>query len=369
MAASPDRSRPVRVLIVDDSALVRSVLERGLSEDPAIEVVATARDPYEARDYLVKLRPDVITLDIEMPRMDGVSFLRRFMRVLPTPTVVLSSLTTRGSELALTALQVGAVEVVTKPAADVAAGLGRMIADLREVVKAAARSGPAKVARQPVVPAAPAPVRAAASPPPAALGRTTDSVIGLGASTGGVAALGRILPELPAWTCGVVVVQHMPAGFTADFARRLDKLCKMRVSEARDGERVLRGHILIAPGGDRHLRVIRVGGEYRVHLAEGDLISGHRPSVDAFFDSLAEHLGVNAAACLLTGMGEDGARGLLRLRRAGGRTFAQDERTSAVWGMPAAAQQLGAAERFLALDAVAATLGALEQEAGVAAAS
>ena len=340
---------PIRVLIVDDSVLVRSVLTRGFGADPDLLVVGAARDPYEARDLLVKLRPDVLTLDVEMPRMDGVTFLRRFMAVLPTPTVVVSSLTTQGSALAVQALAAGAVDVVAKPAADVANGLAQMMRTLIAVVKVAARSR--------VGPVGPPPAVLDAAPPTGtALARTTDRVIGLGASTGGVAALGRILPAFPAWTPGVVIVQHMPAGFTADFARRLDGQCAMRVAEARDGDRVLAGHVLVAPGGDHHLEVHRVGGEYRVKLCARPLTSGHRPSVDVFFHSLASHVGANAAACLLTGMGADGADGLLALRGAGGRTFAQDRASCAVWGMPAAAAERGAVERHLPLAEVAATL-------------
>lgn len=333
---------------MDDSALVRAILTRGLSEDPGLEVVGAARDPYEARDLLVKLRPDVITLDVEMPRMDGITFLRLFMAVLPTPTIVLSSLTARGSTLAQQALLEGAVAVVTKPASNVEDGLSTLMAELIRCIKLAAVRQVTK--RPSTVVDNPAP------PTTAALDRTTDLVIGIGASTGGVAALGRILPMFPAWSPGIVIVQHMPAGFTADFARRLDGQCSIRVAEAADGDRVLRGHVLVAPGGDQHLEVHRFGGEYRVRLIAGPLTSGHRPSIDVFFHSLAHHVGRNASACLLTGMGDDGAKGLLAMRMAGGRTSAQDRETSAVWGMPAAAQQLGAAERLVPLVDIPATL-------------
>lgn len=345
-------SKRVRVLVVDDSALVRSVLSRGLAADPEIEIVGTAGDPYAARDLLVKLKPDVMTLDVEMPKMDGVTFLKKVMAMLPTPTIIVSSLTTSGSRLALEALEGGAVDVVAKPAAGVADGLGRMMASLVARVKVAARSR--------VV------ARAEAEPPSRGVHEpvaergttlmTTDSVIGIGASTGGVAALGRILPAFPAWAPGVVVVQHMPPGFTADFAKRLDEMCAMRVSEAKHGDRVLAGHILVAPGGDRHLEVRRFGGEYRVVLERGGDVSGHTPSVDVFFGSLAKDVGENAAACLLTGMGRDGANGMLALRLAGGRTYAQDRATSVVWGMPGAAAEIGAAERLLPLEAVPAAL-------------
>jgi two-component system chemotaxis response regulator CheB len=338
----------VRVLIVDDSALVRSVLTRGLGSDPALEVVGAARDPYEARDLLVKLRPDVLTLDLEMPRMDGLSFLRKFMAVLPTPTIILSSLATPGSALSQQARAAGAVAVLAKPALNVAGGLDTGMADLIRRIKLAATM---RVARRslPEEPAGNAPASTA-------LDVTTDQVIGLGASTGGVAALGRILPQLPAWLPGVVIVQHIAAGFSAGFAERLDTQCAMRVSEARDGERILRGHVLVAPGGTKHLTVQRVGGEYRIKLTEGAPVSGHVPSVDVFFESLAACAASNALGGLLTGMGADGANGLLRMRQARGRTFVQDRESSAVWGMPGAAYELGAAEHALTLNAIPAAL-------------
>lgn len=335
--------RQIRVLIVDDSALVRGVLERGLSRDPELRVVGLAHNPYEARDLLVKEQPDVMTLDVEMPRMDGVTFIKKFMAVLPTPTVVLSSLTTRGSTLALQALEAGAVDVVAKPSSAVAGGLEGMMSDLIARVKAASR---VRVDRKEEV------VADAGVSNQKALDTTTDAVIGLGASTGGVAALTRILPAFPGWSPGVVVVQHMPPGFTADFANRLAGMCKMKVSEARHGDRVLRGHILVGPGGDKHVEVQRFGGEYRIALVAGDLVSGHRPSVDVFFSSLARSVGRNAAACLLTGMGNDGAAGLKEMLQAGGHTFAQDQATCAVWGMPAAAVEIGAAQRLVPLQDV-----------------
>lgn len=333
-------AKRIRVLVVDDSALVRGILVRGLGKDPGIEVIASANDPYEARDLIVAHRPDVMTLDVEMPRMDGVTFLKKLMVALPTPTIVLSSLTTHGSSLALQALEAGAIDVIAKPSAGVVDGLGKMMASLIERVKIASTS---RIMRRDVPIAEPAP------PNTAALDKTTDFVIGLGASTGGVAALSRILPVFPAWSPGIVIVQHMPAGFTADFAKRLNEMCQMRVSEARDGDRVLRGHVLVGPGGDQHLEVRRYGGEYRVFLVRGEPVTGHVPSVDVFFSSLARYVGGNASACLMTGMGADGARGLLELRLAGGKTYAQDQETSAVWGMPAAAVEIGAAERLLAL--------------------
>jgi len=343
MSKAPPR---LRVLIVDDSALVRSVLARGFSQDPGIEVVGTARDPYEARDLLVKLRPDVMTLDLEMPRMDGLDFLRKFMAVLPTPTVVLSSLAIENSKIAQEARAAGAVDVVAKPRAAVADGLDGAMRTLIQRVKAAAGK---QVQRR-------TPVPDSHDKPSAALDVTTDHVIGIGASTGGVAALGRILPTLPAWTPGLVIVQHMAEGFTDSFAKRLNDLCAMQVAEASDGDRVLRGHVLVAPGGEQHLEIHRQGGEYRVRLRKGPPVSGHVPSVDVFFGSLATCAGRNAIGVLLTGMGADGAQGLLAMRTAGATTIIQDRETSAVWGMPAAAQQLGAAERCVGLPAIPGTI-------------
>jgi two-component system, chemotaxis family, protein-glutamate methylesterase/glutaminase len=332
------RPPAIRLLIVDDSALVRSVLAKALARFTDIELVGSARDPYEARDLLVALKPDVMTLDVEMPRMDGISFLRKLMAVLPTPTIVLSSLTQASSELRAQALAAGAVAVLAKPTVGVQHGLEHVVQPIVDAIRRAART---KVER--------AGGEAEAPPASAALDATTDKVIGIGASTGGVAALGRILPLFPASAPGIVLVQHMAAGFTADFARRLDAQCEMRVSEAVDGQRILRGHLLVAPGGTRHCEVVRVGGEYRIRLVVMRPVSGHVPSVDVLFHSLAHSAAKNAAACLLTGMGSDGAEGLLRMRIAGGYTLAQDKASSAVWGMPAAAEALGAAVAAMGL--------------------
>lgn len=337
------QGRKIRVLVVDDSALVRGVLRRGLASDPQIDVIDAVSDPYAARDVLVRERPDVMTLDVEMPKMDGISFLRKVMRHMPTPTIVVSSLTTSGSRVALQALEAGAVDVVAKPAAGVGEGLRDQMSQIAERVKVAACS---RVVRH--EPPAVAPMEEAR--PERIRLETTDAVIGLGASTGGVAALTRMLPTFPAWSPGIVIVQHMPAGFTGKFAERLAEMCALRVKEARHGDRVLPGHALVAPGGDRHLEVRRVGGEYRVHLRQGDPESGHTPSVDVFFSSLAREVGPRAAGCLLTGMGRDGAQGLLALKISGGHTFAQDKESSAVWGMPAAACELGAVESCLPLE-------------------
>ncbi len=338
--------KKIRVLIVDDSALVRKILSDGLSKDPCIEVVGTAPDPYRARDILVMERPDVITLDVEMPKMDGVTFLRKYMAVYPTPTVMVSSLTARGKKITIEALEAGAVDVVTKPETGVADELPRMLDLLREKVKAAASVRVRKRS------ADGAPARVATVRGSRALEESTDKVIAIGASTGGTEALARILPAFPPATPGIVVVQHMPAGFTASFASRLNTLCAMEVKEAEGGERIRPGLILVAPGGERHMLIRRSGGQYLAVLESGEKVSGHRPSVDVLFKSVASHAGGNAVAALLTGMGRDGAEGLLEIRKAGGRTFAQDQATSVVFGMPRAGWENGGAEKLLPLEDV-----------------
>jgi two-component system chemotaxis response regulator CheB len=310
--------KKIRVLVVDDSALARKILVDGLSKDPAIEVIGTARDPYVARDILVKERPDVITLDVEMPRMDGVTFLKKYMPVIPTPTVMVSALTERGKRITIKALEAGAVDVVVKPKIGVVDEFPLMMDDLRERVKAAAKVDVSRYARsQPRARRPMAPVE-----DNGALYETT------------------------------VIVQHMPAGFTTSFAERLNNLSAMQVKEAQSGDRVRPGLVLLAPGGERHMEVRRSGSEYRVALKNGEKVSGHKPSVDVLFHSVARHAGRNAAAVILTGMGNDGAEGLLAIRQAGGRTLAQDERTSAVFGMPRAAWQKGGAEMRVPLDKV-----------------
>ena len=341
-------SGKIRVLIVDDSALVRKILSVGLGKDRQIEVVGQAGDPYRARDLIVELHPDVITLDVEMPRMDGVTFLKRFMPIMPIPTVVISSLTQAGKRVTLDALEAGAVDVIAKPTIGLTDGLPVMLDDICARVKEAATVNVAHFARKEV--------NFTVESVQASLGETTDRVIAIGASTGGVPALADILPAFPADAPGILVVQHMPAGFTTTFAERLDASCRMRVKEAEEGDRVLPGRILIAPGSFKHMRLVRSGGEYRVTLADGAPVNFSRPSVDVLFESVARHAGGNAAAALLTGMGKDGAAGLLDIRRAGGRTFAQDEATCVVFGMPRAAQALDAAELMLPLGKIPAAL-------------
>lgn len=329
-----------RVLIVDDSALVRSLMTEILSADPQIEVLGSASDPYVARDKIKQLRPDVLTLDVEMPRMDGLTFLDNLMRLHPMPVLMVSSLTEAGADVTLQALELGAVDFVTKPKLDVRAGLNAYAELLREKVRSLGRARPRNAAPRAAAPLVRKPFR------------TTDRLIAIGASTGGTEAIREVLERMPADAPAVVVTQHIPAAFSAPFAARLDRASAMAVCEARDGQPILPGHAYVAPG-DRHLLVERDGARYVCRLSDAPPRNRHRPSVDAMFDSLAAHAGANVVATLLTGMGDDGARGLLALREAGARTFAQDEASSIVWGMPGAAHKLGAAERLLPLEAMA----------------
>jgi len=339
--------KKIRVLIVDDSALVRQILTRGLAMDPEIEVAGTANDPFQARDQIVKLKPDVLTLDVEMPRMDGVEFLRKLMPQFPIPTVMVSSLTQRGATITLQAMEAGAVDFVGKPTSNMASGLQGMISELQTKVKMAARVDVSHwKGRQP---ARPVKGSAVAS---RALAQSTDKVIAIGASTGGTEALKNVLIPLPLDTPGVVVVQHMPPGFTKMFADRLNELCAMDVKEAASGDRIMSGRILIAPGANQ-MKVVRSGGIYQVQCAPGEKVNGHCPSVEVMMQSVAQYVGANAVGVMLTGMGGDGAEGLLAMRKAGSRTIGQDEKTCVVYGMPKVAYEKGAVERQLPLDAIA----------------
>lgn len=333
----------IRVLVVDDSALVRRVLSEELSRFGDIEVVGTAADPYAARDRIAELSPDVLTLDVEMPRMDGLSFLAKLMKHHPLPVVVVSSLTPENSENALRALQLGAVEVIPKP------GSQFTVPDVgRRLVRAIRAAAVARVRKAP----APPPGEAAAPAPLPATLQTTHKIIGIGASTGGTQAIERVLMAMPPNAPGIAIVQHMPAGFTASFAQRLDGICPMAVREARDGDALVPGLALVAPGGF-HLMVRRSGARYLASVKEGPPVNRHRPSVDVLFRSLARSAAGNAVGIILTGMGADGARGLLEMREAGAFTVCQDEASSVVYGMPKAAWDLGAAVREAPLDQIA----------------
>ena len=359
--------KPIRVLIVDDSALVRQVLGEILGADPRFEVVGTAKDPYVAREKIKQLNPDVLTLDVEMPRMDGVTFLRNLMRLRPMPVVMISSLTEQGADITLQALELGAVDFVSKPKIGVAQGLEEYAAIIRDKVAMAAGVDVQPLAdrlarRKPARDEADLPSvdpKLSADAVIARGGRknfrTTEKIIAIGASTGGTEAIREILEAMPADAPGTVITQHIPAAFSAPFAARMDRHSAMTVCEATDGQQILPGHVYIAPG-DRHLLVERSGARYLCRLNDGPPVNRHKPSVDVLFRSVAEHVGPNAIGALLTGMGDDGARGLLEMRESGAPTVIQDERTSVVWGMPGEAARLGAADTELPLERIASHL-------------
>ena len=335
----------IRVLVVDDSALIRTILAKGLAADPMIEVVGTAGDPYQARDKIVRLNPDVMTLDVEMPRMDGLEFLRKLMYQRPIPVVMVSALTERGKRITIEALEAGAIDFVTKPKADVKRGLENMMRELSTKVKLASTANVShwKTKRkQPIK-------RLGISK---ALAETTDKMIVIGASAGGTEAIKEVITRFPATTPGVVIVQHMPSGFTQLFAERLNKLCDMAVKEAEDGDRIMPGSILIAPGG-KQMSVTRSGGVYRVKCAPGENVCGHCPSVEVLMQSAAQCAAANAVGVMLTGMGSDGATGLKAMKDAGARTVVQNEETCVVFGMPKAAIKAGGADHVLPLEKIA----------------
>jgi two-component system chemotaxis response regulator CheB len=329
-----------KVLIVDDSALMRQLLTQILGSDPELEVVGAAGDPYVAREKIKALNPDVLTLDIEMPRMDGLTFLEKLMRGHPMPVIMISSLTSKGADTTFRALSLGAIDYVSKPKVDVSNGTVEQAEEIVAKVKAAAR---AKVRKPSVssMPDAPLP------------GKTlhfsaTHKIVAIGASTGGTEALKDLLSPLPADFPGIVIVQHMPEAFTHQFAERLNSLCRIRVKEAQDGDRILPGHALLAPGGHQ-MAVVRRGMEYAVHVYRGERVNRHLPSVDVLFSSCARCMGKNVLGVLLTGMGADGARGMLEMKEAAAFNIAQDESTCVVFGMPREAILLNAVDQVLPL--------------------
>ncbi len=334
----------VRVLVVDDSAIVRKILSQELGRHSGIEIVGTAPDPYIARDKIVALNPDVLTLDVEMPRMDGITFLRKLMKHRPMPVIVLSSLTPQGGKTAMEALEAGAVEVMCKPGGSYS--VGDVCNVLVDKIKAASR------ARLNHKQAAPGPVRPAAR---LSMAETTNKIFAIGASTGGVQALTCVLSSLPGNAPGTVVVQHMPAHFTTSFAQRLNGECAVTVKEAQDGDHVVSGRVLIAPGG-LHMLLQRSGANYFVSLRDGPAVCRQKPSVEVLFKSVARYAGANAVGAILTGMGDDGATGLLEMRQAGAHTVAQDEQSCVVFGMPKEAIARGAAEKIVPLNRIAETL-------------
>jgi len=367
--------QPIRVLIVDDSAVVRQVLTTVLGSDPRITVIGAVADPIFAMQRMNQEWPDVVVLDIEMPRMDGITFLRKLMGVRPTPVVVCSTLTEAGAQTTMQAMAAGAVTAVTKPTVGLKSFLEKDEGDLVNAVRAAAAcnmhrvkalstalsSAPASrttgpvtvVAERPMVPAQ----LGAAGATGRAMAVTTDRIVALGTSTGGTQALELVLTSLPRTAPGIVIVQHMPEKFTAAFAARMDQRCQIRVTEATDGERVLAGRALVAPGG-KHMEVRRDGAQYRVVISDGPAVSRHKPSVDVLFRSVAESAGANALGVIMTGMGDDGARGLKLMRESGAKTLGQNEATCVVYGMPKVAMSMGAVQFEIAVEQIA---GAITQ--------
>lgn len=328
----------IRVLTVDDSALMRNILSAVLNQQPDMEMVGTAPDPLIAREMIKQLNPDVLTLDIDMPKMDGLEFLSRLMRLRPMPVVMISSMTTRGSKATMAALEHGAVDFLAKPDQRIAGNLELWGVQVAEKIRIAAK---AKLGRQAEV----------ASPILRGITVDPQSIVAIGSSTGGTEALRQVLTPLPASVPGIVIAQHMPAGFTRSFAQRLDSLCQIKVHEADDGDPVLPGTALIAPG-DKHMEIVRHGKGYAVRLTDAPPVNRHRPSVDVLFNSVAQLVGAHASAAILTGMGADGARGLLALRESGAFTLAQSEASCVVFGMPREAIALGAAREIVDLNKI-----------------
>lgn len=334
--------KKIKVLIVDDSALIRSILLKELSNDPEVEVVGTAPDPYIARDKIIQLKPDVVTLDIEMPKMDGLTFLKKLMRYYPIPVIIFSSLATRGSQIALEALDAGAVEVMAKPGSSYS--IGEMHIQLVDKIKAAAKVSFEKTPAKPK--------HHTVHVPHSLTARQTDKIIVIGASTGGTQAIQHLLTQMPEGCPPIVIVQHMPEHFTKSFSDRLNSICKIEVVEGNDGTEAIRGRAIIAPG-DKHMLLKENAGRYFVQVKNGPLVSRHRPSVDVLFKSAEQTAGKNAIGLIMTGMGNDGATGMKLLHDRGAATIAQDEKTCIVYGMPKEAVALGAVDYILPIDKIA----------------
>ena len=344
--------KKIRVLIVDDSALMRQVLTALLSKDPDIEVIGVAPDPYAAREKIKALNPDVLTLDVEMPKMDGITFLEKLMRGHPMPVVMVSSLTEAGCQTTLRALELGAVDFITKPKIDLREGMEELAQDIIAKVKAAAV---ATVKRQPSGARREMPPRTAPTSPLTSRGamiKTTDMIIAIGSSTGGTEAVKEVLEVLPPDTPPILITQHMPERFTKTWADRLNSLCRISVKEAEDGDSVLPGHALIAPGS-YHMTLVRSGARYTVQINQDPPVNRHRPSVDVMFASVARYAGANAVGVILTGMGGDGAKEMLTMKQAGAFTIAQDETSCVVFGMPKEAIKLGGVDKILPLADIA----------------
>ena len=336
----------IKVLIVDDSATAREMIKMTLEKDNAIKVIATAPDAFVARDLIVKLRPDVICLDVEMPKMDGITFLRKIMKHLPIPVVMVSSLTTKGAKTTLDALSFGAFDFVAKPHSNIYDGINDMEKELISKVKQASYANPSRLQETLKMTLSKTPIKKYT------LDITTQKIVAIGASTGGTTALQAVLETLPKNFPGIVVVQHMPGTFTHKFAARLNDICQMDIKEAKDGDKILTGQVLIA-SGDYHMKVVSRGGFYSVLFDDAPNVSGHKPSVDVLFDSVAKSAGSNAIGAILTGMGSDGARGMKNMKDSGSITIAQDEKTSVVFGMPKVAIANGGVDFILPLENIA----------------
>jgi two-component system chemotaxis response regulator CheB len=339
--------RNIRVLVVDDSAIVRKVFSEELSREKGIEVIGTAPDPFVARDKIVALQPDVVTLDIEMPRMDGLTFLRKLMKYYPLPVIIVSSLTAKGSKMALDALSAGALEVISKPSA--AYSVGDMSVQLADKIRAVACVDVAALAKRKT---SKEEVKSVAVRPSTYLSETTNKIIAIGASTGGTEALKKVLVKMPVNAPGILVVQHMPAQFTTSFAARLNDLCEMNVKEAEEGDAIINGRVLIAPG-NFHMLLNRSGARYFVNVRKGPMVHHQRPAVDVLFKTVAKYAGANAVGVILTGMGADGAEGMAVMKQAGAKNIAQDEASCVVFGMPKEAIKTGAVDKVLHIDQIA----------------
>jgi two-component system chemotaxis response regulator CheB len=335
--------KKIKVFIVDDSAVVRKIFSEEIGKEPDMEVLGTAPDPFVARDKIVLSKPDVMTLDIEMPRMDGLTFLKKLMQFYPLPVIIVSSLTPRGSKMAMEALENGAIDVLSKPGSSYS--VGDMSVQLKEKIRAAAGVNMSRV--QPTPPTE----RVAVGKITRALSETTQKIIAMGASTGGTEALKEVLLGMPLNTPGIVIVQHMPPQFTTAFAERLNRICEIEIREAKDGDSVLNGQALIAPG-NFHMLLKRSGSRYYVNVKDGPLVHHQRPAVDVLFNSVAQYAGANAIGVILTGMGADGASGMLSMKEAGSKNIAQDEATSVVFGMPKEAIKTGAVDKIVPLERV-----------------